>query len=111
LEAQLKALHLAVNHATTIVNTRGTLFTDRLQDIPNCAREIASHRVRQRAAIALAVVQTQLGHELRTLHPIFLEGEDQAGFNELVVELDEATGIIDAEIYIEDVVNRVFLDE
>ncbi|PUZ60525.1 hypothetical protein GQ55_4G137300 [Panicum hallii var. hallii] len=45
LEAQLLALHLAANHATTTVNARGALLADRLQAISNCTREIASHRV------------------------------------------------------------------
>jgi hypothetical protein len=90
-----------------MMNARGALLTDRLQDIPNHAREIASHGVRQGAIVALAVVQTQLGHELRTLHYIFLEGEDQAGFD----ELDEDIGTIGAKVDVEGVVNRVFLDE
>lgn len=37
--------HLAVNHATTMVNARDTLLANRMQDIPNRAREIADHGV------------------------------------------------------------------
>ena len=38
LEAQIQALHQAVNGAATTVNTRDDLLVDRLQDIPNRAR-------------------------------------------------------------------------
>ena len=47
LKAQIQALHQAVNGAATTMNARGDLLVDRLQDIPNCAREITIHRVRQ----------------------------------------------------------------
>jgi hypothetical protein len=57
------------------------------------------------------VVQTQLGHELQTLHPVFPEGEDRVGFEELVDKFDEAVGTISAEVNVEGVVNRVFLGE
>jgi hypothetical protein len=56
-------------------------------------------------------VQTQLRHELQTLHPIFPEGEDRAGFEELVDKLDEAARVIGAKVNVEGVVNRVFLGE
>ena len=41
LEAQIQALH----HVATTVNARGDLLVDRLQDIPNRARQIATHSV------------------------------------------------------------------
>jgi hypothetical protein len=93
------------------VNAIGATLADCLQDIPNHAREIAGHGARQGVATALAMVQTQLGHDLQTLHLIFPEGEDQADFEELVDELDEAAGAIGAEVNVEGVVNRVFLGE
>jgi hypothetical protein len=93
------------------VNAKGTTLADRLQDIPNRAREIAGHEAHQGAATALGTVQTQLGQDLRTLHPIFPEGEDRADFEELVDELDEAVGAIGAKVNIKGVVNRVFLGE
>jgi hypothetical protein len=93
------------------VNARGTLLVDRLQDIPNHAREIVGHGVRQGAATALATVQTQLGQELRTLQPVFLEGEDRVDFEDLVDELDEAARAIGDEVDVEGVVNRAFLDD
>ena len=57
LEAQIQALRQVANAATTTVNARGDLLVDRLQDIPNRARDIATHRVRQGAATTLAVPQ------------------------------------------------------
>ena len=47
LEAQIHALHQAANSAATTVNARGDLLVDRLQDIPNRAKKIATHDVRQ----------------------------------------------------------------
>ena len=38
LEAQIQTLHQAANGATTMLNARGDLLMDRLQDIPNRAR-------------------------------------------------------------------------
>ena len=38
LEAQIQVLHQAANDVTTMVNARGDLLMDRLQDIPNRAR-------------------------------------------------------------------------
>jgi len=46
------------------VNATGKTITDRLQDIPNRAEEITGHGARQGAAIVLAMVETQLGHDL-----------------------------------------------
>ena len=45
LEAQIQALRQVANAATTTVNARGDLLVDRLQDIPNRARQIATHSV------------------------------------------------------------------
>jgi hypothetical protein len=93
------------------VNGRGATLADRLQDIPNRAREIAGHGARQGAATALATVQTQLGHKLWNLQPVFPEGEDRVDFEELIDELDKAVGAISAEVDVEGIVNRIFLDE
>ena len=57
------------------MNARGDTVATRLQDIPNRVREVAGHGVHWRAAVALVVVQTLSGNDLRTLHPIFPEGE------------------------------------
>ena len=45
LEAQIQALRQVANDAATTVNARGDLLVDRLQDIPNRARQIATHSV------------------------------------------------------------------
>ena len=73
LEEQIQALHQAANSAATTVNASGDLKVDRLQDIPNRARQIATHGVRQGAATALAVSQTCTGHNLLLLEPVFYD--------------------------------------
>ena len=98
LEAQTQALHQAVNGAATMVNARGDLLVDRLQDIPNRARQIATHGVRQGAATALAVAQTCTEHNLLLLEPIFLEGEGRAGFDDLIVHFDVTANAIANEV-------------
>ena len=75
LKAQIQALHQAANGAATTMNARGDLLVDRLQDIPNRTRQIATHDVRQGAATALAVVQTCTRRNLLLLEPVFPEGE------------------------------------
>ena len=80
LESQLQALHQAAATATTAVNARGTTLNDRLHDIPYRTREVAGHGVRQGAAVALAMVQILLGHELHNVQLVFLEGEARVDF-------------------------------
>ena len=111
LEAQIHALHQAANGAATTVNARGNLLVDRLQDIPNRAKKIATHDVRQGAATALAVVQTCTGHNLLLLEPVFPEGEGRAGFDDLVVQFDVTTNAIANEVSADSVVTKVFLGE
>ena len=111
LEAQTQALHQAVNGAATTVNARGDLLVDRLQDIPNRARQIATHGVRQGAATALAVVQTCSEHNLLLLEPVLPEGEGRAGFDDLVVQFDVAANAIANEVSADSVVTKVFLGE
>ena len=111
LEAQIQALHQAANGAATTVNTRGDLLVDRLQDIPNRARQIATHGVRQGAATALAMAQTCTRHNLLLLEPVFPEGEGRAGFDDLVVQFDVVTNAIANEVRADSVVTKVFLGE
>jgi len=111
LEAQIQALHQAANGAATTVNTRGDLPVDRLQDIPNRARQIATHGVRQVATTALAVVQTCTGHNLLLLEPVFPEGEGRASFDDLVVQFDVTANAIANEVSSDSVVTKVFLGE
>ena len=111
LEAQIQALHQAANDAATTVNARGDLLVNRLQDIPNRARQIATHDVRQGAATALAVSQTCTGHNLLLLEPIFPEGEGRAGFDDLVVQFDVTANAIANEVSADSVVTKVLLGE
>ena len=94
-----------------MVSPRGDLLVDRLQDILNCAREIATCGVRQGAATALAVMQTCTGHKLRLLEPVFPKGEGRAGFDELIVLFDVAADAIGNEVSADSVVNKVFISE
>ena len=109
LKAQIQALHQAANGAATKVNARGDLLVDRLQDIPNRARQIATHGVRQGAVTALVVAQTCTEHNLLLLEPIFLEGEGRAGFDDLIVHFDVTANAIANEVSADSVVNKVFL--
>ena len=111
LEAQIQAFHQAANSAATTVNARGELLVDRLQDIPNRARQIATHVVRQGATTALAVAQTCTGHNLLLFEPVFPEGEGREGFDNLVVQFDVASNAITNEVSADSVVTKVFLGE
>ena len=111
LKAQIQALHQAANGAATKVNARGDLLVDRLQDIPNRAREIATHGVRQGAATALAVVQTCTRLKLLLLEPVFTEGEGRTCFDELIMQFDVAAIVIGNEVSADSVVSKVFLGE
>jgi len=91
------------------VNARGNLLVDRLQDLPNCAREIATHGVHQGAATALAVAQTCTRQKLLLLEPVFPKGEGRAGFDELIVLFDVAADAIGNEVSADSVVNKVLV--
>ena len=111
LEPQIQALHQAANGAATTVNAKGDLLVDRLQDIPNRAKQIATHGVRQGAATALAVAQPYTRHNLILLEPVFPEGEGRAGFDDLIVQFDVTANAIANEISADSVVTKVFLGE
>jgi len=111
LEAQIQALRQVANDAATTVNARGDLLVDRLQDIPNRARQIATHGVRQGDATALAVAQTCTGHNLLLLELVFPEGGGRAGFDDLVVQFDVTANAIANEVSADSVVTKVFLGE
>ena len=110
-EAQIQAHLQGANGAATTVNARGDLLVDHLQDIPNHARKIATHSVRQGAATALAMAQTYTGHNLLLLEPVFPEGEGRAGFDDLVVQFDVTANAIANEVSADSVVTKVFLCE
>ena len=111
LEAQIQALHQATNGAATTVNAIGDLLVDCLQDIPNRAKKIATHDVRQGAATALAVAQPYTRHNLILLEPVFPEGEGWADFDDHVVQFDVTANAIANEISADSVVTKVFLGE
>ena len=109
LEAQIQAFHQAANGAATTMNARGDLLVDRLQDIPNCAREITIHGGPSGAATALVVAQTCTGHKLLLLDSVFPEEDGQAGFDELIVQFDVAAHTIGNEVSAASVVNKACL--
>ena len=57
------------------------------------------------------MVQTLLGHELRNVQLVFLEGEARVDFEELIYKLDGAAGVNSLEVDVEGVVNKVFLGD
>lgn len=82
---------------------------DRLQDVPNRVREIASHGIRHGAATALATVQTRYGRDLYHLQPVIPEGEDAIrDFNDLLDYLGGAVEAIAEEISSDAVTFKVF---
>lgn len=92
-----------------MVNARGTLLADHLQDIPNHVREIATHGVRQGAATALALAQLHTGRELRHLQPIFPKEAELANYNELVYDFEGVAEAISNDIDADGIVNRSFM--
>jgi len=69
------------------------------------------HRVHRGAAVSLAVAQTLFRNDIRTLHPIFPEGEAWEVFEELVDDLGVVATAIGDEVNIDNVINNVFADE
>ena len=97
-----------MNAATSIVNVWGPLLINRLHNIPARAQEIALHGVRHGAMVALATVQVQTGHDLRTMEPGFLMANDPDMHKELIEDFDDATMAIVDITPAQDVVNKVF---
>ncbi|PVH31695.1 hypothetical protein PAHAL_9G214200 [Panicum hallii] len=108
LEAQLQALQQAANSADEAVNARGALLIDRLQDIPNRVREVATHGVRQGAATALSIAQVRFGHELRYLQPGFPGEDDPADYDELINDFEGAAEAVGNIVDEDGAVNNVF---
>ena len=57
------------------------------------------------------MVQTLFGNDLRTLRPIFPEGEAQKGFEELVDDLGMVATAIAEDVSLDAVVSNVLGDE
>ena len=94
------------------MNARGTTVAARLQDIPNRIRKVAGHGVRRGAAVALATVQFQTGHDLPQVEPIHLPlgSEDWWVFEELADDMEMAAAISE-DVSIEAVIGNVFADD
>ena len=69
------------------------------------------HRVHRGAAVSLAVAQTLFRNDIRTLHPIFPEGEAQKGFEELADDLGMVATAIAEDVSLDAVVSNVLGDE
>ena len=57
------------------------------------------------------MVQTLFGNDLRTLHPIFPEGEEREEFEELADDLGMVATTIAEDVSLDSVVSNVFADE
>ena len=66
------------------------------------------HGAHRGAIVILAVVQTLFGNDLRTLHPIFPEGEEREEFEELVDDLDIVAIAIAEDVSIDSVISNIF---
>ena len=51
------------------MNARGNTVAARLEDIPNCVREVAGHGVRRGAVVALATAQLESSHDFLQIEP------------------------------------------
>ena len=111
LESQIQVLQAAAATVTKAVNARGDTIAARLQDIPNHVQEVAGHGVHRGAAVALAMVQTLFGNDLRTLHPIFPEGEAREDFEELVDDLYLPVDAVVGDVSLDGVVSNLFGEE
>jgi len=111
LESQIQALHIAAATATNAVNAQGDTIVARLQDVRNRVQEVARHGAHRGAAIAITVVQTMSGSDYRTFHPVFLAGDEQEDFYELVDDLSVVADAVVEEISLDAVISNVFDDE
>ena len=91
------------------MNDRGDTVAARLQDIPNCIRDVARHGVRRSAATA----QFQTGHDLLQVEPVHLPlgSKDCWVFDELADDMEMAAATISEDVSIEAVIVNVFADD
>ena len=66
------------------------------------------HGAHRDAVVIPAVLQTLFRNDLRTLHPIFPEGEEREEFEELVDDLDIVATAIAEDVNIDSVINTIF---
>ncbi|RLM69761.1 hypothetical protein C2845_PM17G02720 [Panicum miliaceum] len=69
------------------------------------------HGVHRGATVALAMVRTLSRNDLRTLHPIFPEGEAREEFEDLIEDLDVVASSISEEVSLGVVISKVFADK
>ena len=95
------------------MNARGDTVVDRLRDIPRRVREVAGHRVRRSAAVALATAQYQSGYDFLQVEPFNLPlgGMDWWAFEELADDMEMAATAISEGISIEAIIGNVFADD
>ena len=91
------------------MNAHGDTVAARLQDIPNCIRDVARHGVRRSAATA----QFQTGHDLLQVELVRLPlgSEDWWFFEELTDDMQMAAAAISEDVSIEAVIDNVFVDD
>ena len=95
------------------MNARGDTVAARLQDIPNCVREVAADGVRRGAAVALATAQFLTGHDLLQIEPVHLPlgSEDWWVFEELADDMERTAAAISEDVGIEAVIGNIFADD
>ena len=95
------------------MNARGNTVAARLEDIPNCVREVAEHGVRRGAAVALAAARLESGHDFLQIEPVYfpLGSEDWWAFEELTDDMEMAAAAISEDVSIEAVIGNVFADD
>ena len=98
---------------TKSVNARGDTIAARLQDIPNCVREVAGHGVHHDAVVALATAQLESGHDFLQIEPVHfpLGSEDWWAFEELTDDMEMAAAAISEDVSIEAVIGNVFAND
>ena len=90
------------------IHTRGPLLINCLHDIPAHAQEISLHGICRSAAVALAVAQVQIGHDLHTMELAFLMANDPDMHKELIEDFDDAAAAIVDITPAKGIVNKVF---
>ena len=73
------------------------------------AREVALHGVCRDVAVALAIAQVRLGHDLRLVEPDFQEEENPDDYQDLVDDFEGAGAAVANITSAEEVVNNIFL--
>ena len=86
----------------------GALSTTTACMMSQRVQEITLHGVNRGAAVALAAVQVQTRHDLRTMEPGFPMADDPNMHEDLIEEFDDMAEAIVDIISAQDVINNVF---